>query len=525
MLAFLPLVSIFLLLLTPLVILILRLARPRFAYFWLVAVFGALLVWPLVLLMSQNIPQAMPLLSWGSSDLFSISPALLIDSLSWPYAFALATLVLSVILTDVARAWEADWLSWAASLGLAAIGMVAILAGNLLTLLLAWAAIDLAELHISMIHVERIEERERVVIAFSVRVAGILLLLWGDIVARAGGAEFSISAIPPSASIYVLLACGLRLGVIPLNLPYQEEFRMSRGLSTMVRLVPPAASLVLLARTATSSIPPHFTPYLLALGGLAALYAGFFWFIAEDELDGRTFWILGMASMSLAAAVRGQPSASLSWGVAMLLSGGLLFLLSARHRNLLPISLAGFLGLSMLPFTPTWEAGKLYTAPLNIFLLIYVLAQVLFLAGYLRHALRPGLSLNGVERWVWLIYPAGILLLPVAFFLTGIWYWREQGLGPINLGRLFPGVIILALLCAGIILREYIPLWPNRATARLKSIFSFQWLYGLLWRTYHGVSGLAGFISVVLEGEGGVLWALLILTLLIAFIFQGRLGG
>ena len=54
-----------------------------------------------------------------------------VDAFSWPFAIALGTIALAVILTDIGRSEEADWYSWASSLALAALGLVAVLAGNL----------------------------------------------------------------------------------------------------------------------------------------------------------------------------------------------------------------------------------------------------------------------------------------------------------------------------------------------------------------------------------------------------------
>jgi hypothetical protein len=84
MLAYLPIVSILVLLLTPFSMLAIRLLRPRFVYFWLVAVFGALVAWPLVLIYRPGLSLSFPLATWRPEALFSASPALLIDRLSGP---------------------------------------------------------------------------------------------------------------------------------------------------------------------------------------------------------------------------------------------------------------------------------------------------------------------------------------------------------------------------------------------------------------------------------------------------------
>ena len=85
-----------------------------------------------------------------------------LDSISWPYAFTTGTLVLAVVLTDIVRAQEPDWSAWTASLSLTALGLIAVLAGNPLTLILAWAALDFAELLVIFWHVHTSEGRRRV---------------------------------------------------------------------------------------------------------------------------------------------------------------------------------------------------------------------------------------------------------------------------------------------------------------------------------------------------------------------------
>jgi hypothetical protein len=82
--------------------------------------------------------------------------------------------------------------------------------------------------------------------------------------------------------------------------------------------------------------------------------------------------------------------------------------------------LVGFFSLTTLPLTPTWEGGLLFTAPSSIWMVMFLVGLVLLLMGYLRHTLRPGPGLEGVERWVWLIYPLGLALLPVSHF-NRIW--------------------------------------------------------------------------------------------------------
>jgi hypothetical protein len=124
--------------------------------------------------------------------------------------------------------------------------------------------------------------------------------------------------------------------------------------------------------------------------------------------------------------------------------------------------------------------------------------------------LRPAPPLAGVERWVWLIYPLGLILLfsmqvflglratPTLAGLPSAMWWVS----------IVPVAIFLIALAA---IRS--DRFPFRSMGILRSMLSFNWLYRLLWVIYHSVGRLIKFLTEVLEGEGGVLWALLILVI------------
>jgi hypothetical protein len=56
-----------------------------------------------------------------------------------------------------------------------------------------------------------------------------------------------MAQIPQKAGIYFLLAAGLRLGVLPLNLPVQNSSDSKHGSALLIRLAPVASSLALIA--------------------------------------------------------------------------------------------------------------------------------------------------------------------------------------------------------------------------------------------------------------------------------------
>lgn len=511
------------LLLTPLVMLMIRLIKPDFNYFWLVAATGAIIAWPLTVILGFQLPKAITLMKWKPETLFPASPILLLDQVSWPYLFALSTLALAVILTAAARLQHYHWRTWAYTLLLAGLGMLGVLSGNLLALLLAWAAIDLVELAILLVQVIESSDRERVVVSFSVRVAGIMLLLWAGVVG-APGDVFHFTDIPPDASIYLLLAAGLRLGVLPLHLPRVKGPPLRRGFGSMLRLAPASSSLVLLSRVAGIGVPDEYQAYLLALAGLAVLYGALGWLTAADELNGRPFWVLGMAALAVASAVKGHPEASQAWGLACILAGGLLFLSSARYRGLLVIFLLGGLGITALPYTPAWDGVYLYSAPVDLFLPIFLIGQALLLTGFLRHSLGESTDLSLSERWVRAVYPFGLGLLPFGHLFIA---WRT----PLPAGATgiyaewWAGVVAILITALIVYLGQNEIHMPKRIAPLWDRMFSLSWVSSLTWGFYRSVGRLVSIMTKIAEGEGGILWAMVLSVILISILVQSGLGG
>ena len=505
-------VPIILMLVTALTLFVLRLVRPKFQFTWLIAVGGAFLALAGTFLWQVKMPQEFSLFVWQPRSIFAHSPTWLADGISWPYALSLSALALVVIMTSVAQR-DLDPASWAGTLVLCAFGVASVSAGNPLTLVLVWAVLDLIELVIMLRSTEGEKQSEAVVVAFAARLSGIGLALWAG-AASDSWADFR--SMPSQSGIFLLFAASLRLGVLPLHLPYRQENVLRRGFGTTLRLVSAASSLVLLARIPSSAVASHLVPYLLILSALAALYAGWMWLRASDELTGRPFWILGMAALAIAAALRGNLIGSASWGIALVLGGGILFLYSARQRTLLWLPFLALLGLSALPFSVTasgWQSGGSISP---LFWIILLPAQALLLAGFMRHTLHPGeSSLESQSRWVQVIYPLGLFVPLAAMLLLGVWGWD----GAAVIGLWWVALIVIAL-AAGLValaLTVLPRLGPGRgSTGQWSDILRLNLLYRVVWVVYRALGQISRLATDTLEGDAGFLWSFLLLALLIS---------
>ncbi|MCJ7433811.1 MAG: hypothetical protein MUO77_10025 [Anaerolineales bacterium] len=510
-------ITVLVLFIAALALVILRVMRPDFRPAWLIAVGSALLAWLMIFFWQLQMPISFQLPPWQPASLFADSPSFLVDGLSWPYALSILSLTLAVLLTAVARENFPDPFTWAGILILSGISLLAVTAGNPLSLVMVWAAIDIAELITQLRSVDTPQDSERVVIAFSTRAVGMGLLLWANIVSINAGARLDFLSMPAQAGLYLVAAAGLRLGVLPLRLPYTGEAALRRGFGTMIRLTSVASSLVLLARIPAGSVNSPVTIFMLVLTTLAAIYSGWMWLRAPNELTGRPFWIIGMSALAVSAALQANPVAAVAWGCALILAGGALFLISVQQTILSRVMLIGAWGISALPFSLTASAWTSTASWLFPFL---ILAQAMLTAGWVRHVLRPATHLSYEFQAVWArgVYLTGIGLLLFTIIFLGLFGWD----GSLQLGAWAIG-LIASLLTFGLVWAMSRIRTLNPARAHWIQPANSSWLeraYRVLWDLYRQLGQITQTVTTILEGNSGIMWTLLFLALFVSLMAQ-----
>ncbi|MEI6289341.1 MAG: hypothetical protein WCP19_02815, partial [Chloroflexota bacterium] len=199
------------------------------------------------------------------------------------------------------------------------------------------------------------------------------------------------------------------------------------------------------------------------------------------------------------------------------------FLYSSRKLIFSRI-ISGFtIFLLAIPFTIT-STGWNGTFPYPFFFLpIFMLSQLLLAAGFVRHIFQPADSAyDELPAWAQTSAPAGIGLLGITIILTGIWGWPgalQFGSWKIVLSMLVFGVLIIF---AGWRIQKIIPTELNTRLNSLKfpQFNIFPKLSSSFWFLFRFSGNLIGTLNDLLEGDGGLLWTLLLLVLFIS-IFQG----
>lgn len=524
------LIPVLLLLLAPIGLFAVRSVRNGYAYQWLIAVSSLVGVLAYLIFLRGRMPIEALVTTWQPVALFPVTPSLLLDSVAWPYAISVVSIAIAVLLTGVSRLTVGVWQPWAGTLALGAVALLSVMAGGPLMLLLTWAALDMVDVLIVLIQVGKSTIREQAVVALAARISGMGFLTWAMLLAKSDEVVLRFQSIPENISLYLLLAAGLRLGVIPLQSPLLAQLRVRRGLGTSLRLFPAASSLVLLGRVSSVGVPQEMMIFLLVFTAIASLYSALSWMLAQDVLQARPFWILGMAAFTVAAAIKGDFKASLAWGLALLLSGSFIFLLYPNHKRLLPLGFLGMVSISALPFSLTWAGLGMYSMPLSGTLgainwlvnILLFLSHTCILLGFIKYALRLPVEKPDLEQWMWLVYPTGLVVLIIFSLSLGWGLLPEMDSIPVVnwVAGLFTLAAAVGVWWWG---RRKAELPPAQSSFRRGSdwsttlwayLLSMKWLYRVAWLFYKGIGRVLEGFTRVLEGDGGLLWAFVLLGLL-----------
>lgn len=515
MLFFLPIV---ILIGTALIILIIHFLKPGYKYFWLIALAGSFLAWLGVFLWKINSPLYVSFPPWPALSIFSYTPSWLADSTSWPYALALTTLGIAVVLTDVARK-EIDPLPWSGLFLLTATGILAVAAGDPLTLILVWSAMDLSELGVMIRSAGTNNQVKKVIIAYSLRVIGMGMVIGGSVLDASELHQMSFGEVSDTAAICYLAGILFRLGILPLNLNITKNGHESQGTDSSIQLVAAASSLAFLARIPLFSLSSSWTLIILLLVAVPTFFSSWMWWRAFEGLPGRQFWIMGMAFLAIGSAILGNPEGSIGWGIVMVLTGALLFLSLPRPRNIIWLVFLGSWSISSLPFSPTSSYWTGIDSFMSMSLLLFIPSQILLLSGYIRHA---GSKENNFqaskEGWTQILYVLGLSILAGVVILLSLWGWD----GSFKLGDWWISLLVVLPSIGLVFYTKKNGKLLSRKITRQGSVIHIGWFTRIASFLYRFLENITRIITNTLEGDGGVFWSFLLLVLILSLLSSGK---
>jgi len=424
-----------------------------------------------------------------------------------PLAAAAFALPLVGLLADATRseASRRGMGGWAGLLALGAVGAIAASAANLLAVLLVWAFLMLAWALTGLWRFADPLNREAAAWSGFWRSLSLLLL---------GGAIFWTHINALQAARLGILAAALRLAVLLAEPHLPDADVLPWHIASVVVEGMSIASAALVISALAGEKPFLSGGWAVALG-LLALWGAWRWLRAAHSEAAVRGAFVAFGAVGLIAAGMGMPLAAAGWFLLALFPPlGVAFL---RWRSNAALSAAALwvLALAALPFTPAASATDLLRLHHGVAFWFIPLVMVLAVAALARQAAllpteRPQvesaasrLSALGSELWLVVFYALVFL----------------QGVGVANqaewlLGRLAIGLTALTLggALAWVAMR-WLPAKGVQAVSTSVGI-GRRIAEGAFWTAYRWLANTLGFFSALLEGDGGVMWALVLLVML-----------
>lgn len=511
--------------------------KPSLPRSWLIALGATAASWVIILFFRLSLPTEVVILNWSPEDLFHGQLMLVIDYQSWPFALALITISVASIFTDTTRPnTNASVINWQRMLLITLVSLVAIFAGNPLTIALAWTLVDLIELFFLFAFSANAQHDTELASPFLFRLLSIVAVIGAVVVGWKSQPGFGLHQIPDSANWIFLLAVTLRLGIVPYRRATYHLQQETHSISVFLRFAPAASALVLLQHL--EALPELLPDLWLSLASgitvMVAVYASLMFATRESKAQSQPYWIASLSAFSILSVLHGNAEASRVWGLALLLTGSMLFLFEPSVRRIRFLPIMGLVGLVGVPFTLVasgWEGLGQQTISLSLIMMI--LAHAMLVAGYLRYIYGSNTTITSLEKHARITFPMGLVFLLQTILILGIVGWP----GVLTLGQWWLPLISLFIVAAAIILvlrlgirlpftniAQRLPFYRayNIALTWIQRFFSFEWAYALVELFTRQIRKAIHWFTQLLEGDGGILWSMVLLIALIT-IFVAEL--
>lgn len=492
---------------------------------WGLATAFALLTWLSVLVTLPALPAEAALSAWRPASLFASRLEISLDRPAWGILYAIATALLGILLTAVARPASGASGSRAMMLGYTALAMLAVMAGNLLTVVIAWMLLDLLAFLYLVARVEDAAGAQTLVACLAIDMAGTLLALTAAAASFAGTLELplGLQSGPLVSTVFLSLAVLLRLGLLPLHFTTSPLPHVRRGLGTLLRVLSPAAALGVLSRSLGESVPLQVAPWLLVAGGLGGLVGAARWFLEPVPLRGRTSLVLALAGLGIVSAVSHPQGPAVAIGSSAAILVTLVVIVSLTevrtpwHRAWpfiacglligLPWTAGGTLMAGIVPAQPAWLT--------SMGAVLGLVALVLTIAGLLRLGARPVEAWPAGETMVKTLYGLGLALPVLALAGFGVLLAQPPTVPGVA------GFLVTVLgLGYGWSRRERLQARRVQRWTRLAAWLDPMPVYSAVWRAYRWLMNGVRIVGEAVEGEGAFLWVLVVL-LAAALVLRG----
>jgi len=524
-------------LIAPLILLIASLATLsvhifhwRAGLIWLSAIIASLLAWILILVYHFVPVSGLNLIDWSPLSSTTQFIAIQFDTVSWPLAFSMATILLTVIFTYPTTArFEKKPARITSLLLLFFTSLMAILSATPLALLMAWSFYDLVDGFVLIKAGLSNEGKQSLLLNLVFKTMSSFIIIW-SVITSASESVMAIGQFGQKAALLVITAVCIRAWSTLITPVDRFVNNVSKEFTFTRLLTGTAAAIAILGRLPGVEIQTTAGINLQIVVALVSLISCLGWLLTGSDQKRLAAWLFALSSLGILSSIRGNPDAAVIWGVVMILVGPGLLVFSTQSKPMAAFPIIGLIALSGMPLTlasPGW-AGFL-DPRFDAVSVLTLGSYLLLLMGYLKIGLRKTIETAEAERWMSAMNNAGLFICAAA--QLSILFIIRRATPLINLWWLsiilFVVTIVLFLLYQFNYLRKPLArvtkksLIVDRTESAIKVLEQgviLQYIYNIIEALYRVLRKVFNSIEAILEGNAGVIWAALLAVLILSFL-------
>jgi hypothetical protein len=511
--------------LTAVGLIVLRLRGMRMAYIWLLPAFITLVCWILFLILTIPLTSSVIKIPWLYSLEESGSLVFSLDSHSWGFVFLLISLVPGYFFTLPIRLKQEKrtvlWIGW---MLLSICAVLSFTAGNIVTLILAWTLFDLVDFTFSYFVLKTAAEEQSLADTFLPKILSISLLIIAIVFLGSGSNPLIQNSLQPIAYFLILFAALFRTGLLPFRIDKVAEDQSGASFEFLKKI-----TLVLSGFSLLSHLPANF------LNGISSSLLSFIFLslsllfailtLAKHQRSIEV-WLDALICLALISVFSGTPQFLLGWAGVVLVGAGIQQFYTMRSSKFNFFALLGVVAVSGLPFTIGMAAlNGLSSKGFFLWEILCLPVFSLLILALIQKITSPQKDNPSVESWYLSLYLFGLFLLTLSPFALIV----KNVITPANaFENWWMGVLVVIITLFAFLLtlrknafKTKLEEYSNKLAPVLEFL-RFHWLK-VVWKWLSLViTEVFSFITQLLEGEGGVIWAIVMLALLVSIIGAGR---
>ncbi len=493
---------------------------------WMVMAASSLVLWLVVLLIDPGKGATLNWQDWFFSSGMHIGLLSQIGKQNWELIAALMTLHVAFIFTSGAKQeFGRDYILWILEALEIALTFLILTAADLWSLILAWTAMD-GFLFVYWSFFRKAAATEKIYRGFVIKFLGSILLVYITAQISGRGGSLLLSSLPAANSALVLLAALLHGGLFPLHVFEDQKINHQTVLDFLSMSLPFLSSMYLVCY-----LPNHQLTFvsglLFSAAALAALiYFILMWVNSRDELWGSSWFLLAFGAFVSYSFFSKTQGTLQDWFVVLILFLPWLLLYGQRGKKTSFFPILLLIAMSGLPFSMlSYGSSGLTVNEISIPTLVTLFFHVSLLAGFIHFIFQKKADFDELESSSRMVYLIGIFITMLAI---GSFIFRTMGSPSDEISGIWAGIFAV-ILVLGYYFRKRAG--ENRGhvearlgkvdSGRIRAILSFEWLFNAMGVVLNWIKPLVTGFSMLLEGEGGVLWSIVFLALLVTLLKSG----